>query len=123
MTEASRLVSVIIPVYNGEAFLAEAVESIQRQNCHSLEIIIVDDGSTDSTGSVVASLQADVRYVYQPNNSGPAAARNRGLQMAQGNVIGFLDADDDLWPDNKLAVQLACLAAQPRTEIVLGYVQ
>ena len=67
-------VSVIIPVYNGEAFLAEAVESIQRQGYHPLEIIIVDDGSTDGTANVVASLQADVRYVHQPN-SGPAAAR------------------------------------------------
>jgi len=118
---AKPFVSVIIPVYNGETFLAEAVESIQRQGYPPLEIIIVDDGSTDSTANVVASLQADVRYVYQ-TNSGPAAARNRGLGMAQGDVIGFLDADD-LWPDNKLAVQLACLAAQPRTEIVLGYVQ
>lgn len=114
-------VSVIIPVYNGEAFLAKAVESIQQQAYQPLEIIIIDDGSTDGTAKIAASFKDSVRYVYQPN-SGPAAARNRGLRMARGSVIGFLDADD-LWPENKLELQLACLFEAPPIEIVLGHIQ
>ena len=111
-------VSIIIPVYNGEAFLEEAVESIRRQNYQPLEIIIVNDGSTDGTAKIAASFKGDVRYVFQPN-SGPPAARNRGLRMARGNVISFLDADD-LWSENKLELQLSHLADDPSVEIVLG---
>jgi glycosyltransferase involved in cell wall biosynthesis len=114
-------VSVIIPVYNGETFLAEAVESVQQLNYHPLEILIVDDGSTDGTAGIAKSFQGDVRYVYQ-QNQGPAAARNTGLKMARGNIIAFLDADD-LWPKNKLEIQLACLAANPSVEIVGGYIK
>jgi glycosyltransferase involved in cell wall biosynthesis len=105
------LVSCIIPVYNGERFLAEAVESILAQTYQNLEIIIVDDGSTDGTASVAASFGDRVRYVRQ-KNSGPAAARNRGLQEARGEFIGFLDADD-LWAENKLQRQLAHFRARP----------
>ena len=86
-------VSVIIPAYNGEAYLAEAVESTQRQNYHPLEIIIVDDGSTDGTAQIATSFKGEVRYMYQPNSGGPAAGRNRGLKMARGEVIAFLDQD------------------------------
>lgn len=117
----SFFLSVIIPVYNGERFLAEAVESIQRQAHQPLEIIIVDDGSTDNTATIAASLDGHIRYAFQ-NNSGPPAARNKGLQMARGNVISFLDADD-LWSENKLEVQLGRLAVAPTVEIVLGRTQ
>jgi len=114
-------VSVIIPVYNGEAFLTAAVESIQRQAHYPLEIIIIDDGSTDATASIAANFDNNVYYISQPN-SGPAAARNRGIKMARGNVIAFLDADD-LWPDNKLERQLTRLADDPSVEIVMGLTQ
>ena len=114
-------VSVIIPVYNGEAFLAEAVESVQRQAYQPLELIIVDDGSTDGTAEVAANLPGHVRYVCQPNHGAPAA-RNKGLKMARGNVIAFLDADD-LWHENKLALQLARLASNPSAEVIVGYSQ
>ena len=114
-------VSVIVPVFNGEAFLAEAVDSIRRQAYEPLEIIVVDDGSTDGTRRIVSGLGGDVKYVYQAN-SGPAAARNKGLTLAQGNVIAFLDADDR-WPDDKLRLQLSCLAANPSVEIVQGHIQ
>src|SRR5579871_1893267 len=97
--------SVIIPVYNAEAFLAQAVESVRRQTVKPLEIIVVDDGSTDNSAQVAARL--DVHYIYQPNR-GPAAARNRALTAARGQFIAFLDADD-LWPDNKLAMQTEIL--------------
>ena len=105
MTAPNFFVSAIIPVYNGEAFLAEAAASIQRQRVDALEIIIVNDGSTDGTAEVIESLQGTIRSASQPNR-GPAAARSRGVRMAQGNVIAFLDADD-LWPEDKLEIQLA----------------
>ncbi len=114
-------VSVIIPVYNGETYIAEAVESINRQNHEPLEVIIIDDGSTDNTAKIVESLSGNIRYVYQ-SNSGPAAARNRGIGMAEGNVMGFLDADD-LWSENKLKIQTGILDQNPGMEIVLGLLQ
>lgn len=114
-------ISVILPVCNGERFLAEAVASIRRQSVRPLEIIIVDDGSTDGTPELIRSLGTDVRSVAQPN-AGPAAARNTGIRLAQGEVLAFLDADD-VWPDNALAVLLAHLADESLPDIVLGRVQ
>ncbi len=120
MIEENPLVSVIMPVYNGETFLAEAVESIQQQAYQPLEIIIVDDGSTDGTAQIAANFKGDVRCVYQPN-SGQAVARNRGLRMVRGDIIGFLDADD-LWAENKLEVQLPHVTSDLSVEIVLGHI-
>lgn len=115
-------VSVIIPVYNGEAFLAGAIESIQQQNYQPLEIIIVDDGSTDATAAIAQGLKdASIRYFYQ-SNQGPSAARNKGLQMARGDVIGFLDADD-LWTEGSLKYQLQCLEKDVSIEVVNGLTQ
>ena len=113
------LVSVIVPVYNGERFLAEAVESIRRQNYEELEIIIVDDGSIDGTPRIISGLP--VRS-FRQENRGPSAARNRGLREACGEIIAFLDADD-LWPEGKLALQLPRLLAEPELEIVLGRIK
>jgi glycosyltransferase involved in cell wall biosynthesis len=111
-------VSVIIPVYNGEMYLEEAVESIKQQNYEPLEIILVDDGSTDSTAKIAENMHGNIRYVYQ-SNSGPAAARNRGLKMARGNIMAFLDADD-LWPATKLHIQVLRLIKKPLLEVVMG---
>lgn len=115
------LISVIIPVYNGAEFLPDAVASVRAQAYAALEIIVVDDGSTDHTAQVVQTLGNGIRYLYQPNQ-GPAAARNVGLAAAQGELIAFLDADD-LWPVDKLAQQLPALAAAPETAIVWGCTQ
>jgi glycosyltransferase involved in cell wall biosynthesis len=115
------MVSVILPVYNGEEFLVDAIASIQQQDYRPLEIILVDDGSTDQTARIAVDFQADVHYVYQ-SNSGPASARNRGLTLAQGHFVAFLDADD-LWPTNKLRFQIDFLNAHPQVEIALGRVQ
>lgn len=112
------LISVIMPVYNGAEFLAEAVASIAAQAYQPLEIIVVDDGSTDETATVVLRLGNGIRYFYQPNQ-GPAAARNAGLAIAQGELIAFLDVDD-LWPADKLAQQMACLNANAETQVVWG---
>lgn len=114
-------VSVIIPVYNAERFLLEAVESIQRQDYQPMEIIIVDDGSTDSSASLISTLGDDIRYISQ-ENQGPSAARNQGLSMAHGNVTAFLDADD-IWPQGRLHMQLERLQQDPNLEVVLGRTQ
>lgn len=117
----SFFVSVIIPVYNGEVFLKEAFESIRQQEYKPLEIIIVDDGSTDNTKEIAASFEKEVRYHYQPN-SGLPAARNSGVKMAIGDVISFLDVDD-LWSKDKTRLQTEILKKSPSAEIVLGYTQ
>ena len=114
-------VSVIIPVHNGERFLAEAVRSVLEQDYEPLEIIIVDDGSTDNTADIASCFEGNIRYIYQPNR-GPSAARNLGIRMAAGNVIAFLDVDD-LWTVDNLKRQIAVLAADPSVKIVQGLIQ
>ncbi|HXJ83056.1 MAG TPA: glycosyltransferase [Candidatus Methylomirabilis sp.] len=113
------LVSVIMPVYNGEAFLREAVESIRRQPHPRLEIIVVDDGSTDDSASLAESLGPPVRLVRQPHRGLPAS-HNQGVAVAGGELMAFLDCDD-LWTEDKLAIQLAILREHPGIDIVLGH--
>lgn len=115
------LISVIIPVHNGAEFLPDAIASVRAQGYSSLEIIVVDDGSTDRTAQVVQTLGESIHYLYQ-QNQGPAAARNAGVAAARGELITFLDADD-LWPADKLALQLPALAAAPHAVLVWGYTQ
>ncbi len=115
------LVSAIIPVYNGSAFIAQAIASIRDQDYAPLEILVIDDGSTDATADVVRGLGADIRYLRQENR-GPAAARNRGLALARGSLIAFLDADD-LWPQGKLRAQVQYLEEHPQVAIVLGRIE
>ena len=115
------LVSVVIPVFNGEIFLREAVQSVLAQKYSPLEIIIVDDGSTDGTATVARCLPETIRYLHQ-TNKGPAAARNCGIKHARGSLIAFTDADD-LWPEAKLELQLPYLIRDPAIEIVMGRIQ
>lgn len=115
------LLSVIIPVYNGEKYLAEAIENVKNQNYQPLEIIVIDDGSTDKTAEVAGEFKDSIHYAYQ-ENSGPSAARNCGIKMANGDVITFLDVDD-LWSDDKLKLQMDYLANNPSVEIVQGLIQ
>ncbi|MCX6033073.1 MAG: glycosyltransferase family A protein [Chloroflexi bacterium] len=112
---------MIVPVYNGERYLAEAIASVRRQAYAPLEIIIVDDGSTDGTATLIERLGSDIRTVHQANQ-GPAAARNRGLELVTGDLIAFIDADD-LWPDDKLRLQLPVLHDDRTIQIVMGKVQ
>ena len=121
MERCTPSISVIIPVFNGAAFLTEAVASIHAQQIPVSEIIIVDDGSTDETAAVAAGLGKGIRYAYQ-SNQGPHAAQNTGLALAQGKVIAFLDADDR-WAVDKLNVQLPLLLSDLHPEIVLGFLQ
>lgn len=117
----SALISCIVPVYNGERYLTEALNSILAQTYRPIEIIIADDGSTDGTRSIAIAYAADARYVWQ-TNGGPAAARNLGLCNARGEFVAFLDADD-LWQPTKLELQMARFAAQPELEVSLTFVQ
>ncbi len=110
--------SVIIPAYNAVTHLAEAVANVRSQPHAPAEIIIVDDGSTDSTAALAQSLGPDIRYFHQ-TNQGPAAARNLGISHARHDILAFIDADD-LWPGNKIERQLGHLAAHPEFEMVLG---
>ncbi len=114
-------ISCIVPVYNGERYVKEALDSILAQTYRPLEIIVVDDSSTDGTAEVVAGYGDQVNYVRQPN-SGPAGARNRGVSEAHGRFIAFLDADD-LWHPGKLERQIARFQARPALDLCVTYVQ
>jgi glycosyltransferase involved in cell wall biosynthesis len=111
-------VSVVIPCFNAAAFLATAVESVIRQRGDPIEIIVVDDGSTDETASIALSFGSAVKLLRQPN-AGIGAARNAGLALAGGEIVAFLDADD-LWTDNSLAARLMVLQASPDIDGVFG---
>src|ERR1700722_11358410 len=98
VTERNPGVSVIIPTYNYGSFLADCVKSVLRQSEKSIEIIIVDDGSTDSTPDVVKPFTGKVKYIFQ-ENKGLSSARNTGLKHASGDLVQFLDSDDLLGID------------------------
>jgi glycosyltransferase involved in cell wall biosynthesis len=115
------LVTCIVPVFNCEAYLAESIDSILAQAHRPLEIIVVDDGSTDGTAAVIDSFGDKVRGLRQAN-AGPAVARNTGLAAAHGDFIAFNDSDD-LWAPEKLAVQLALLDAKPDLDFCVAHVQ
>ena len=115
------LVSVIVPVFNGEKFLDQALASVLGQQCSACEIIVVDDGSTDGTARIVSTQKKNVLYHYQ-KNSGPSAARNAGLSMAQGEYVAFLDADD-LWPCDRMFRLLEFLRNEPVADVVIGHSQ
>ncbi len=110
------LVSVIIPCYNGEAFLKEAIESALAQSYHRVEVIVVNDGSTDRSGEIAQKLP--VRYIRQPNR-GLTASRNLGVRESRGSYIVFLDADDRLRPE-AIETGLSVLAQRPECAMAVG---
>lgn len=110
------MVSVIMPVHNGAQFLREAIESALAQDYTPVEIIVVDDGSTDATPQILASFGSRIRHIRQ-TNSGAAAARNAALQASRGEYLAFLDADD-LWLPQKLRVQIDYLGSHPDVDLV-----
>jgi glycosyltransferase involved in cell wall biosynthesis len=114
------LVSVVIPVYNGARFLAEAIESVLAQTYRTFEVVVVDDGSTDSTPDIARGYTS-VRYVRRAHE-GTAAARNHGVRNSTGEFLAFLDADD-LWMPDKLRLQMQAFEADPGLEIVSGLVE
>ncbi len=114
-------VSVIIPVHNGEAYLSEALASVFAQTSPAHEIIIVDDGSTDSSPEILRSF-GDRLSVVRQENQGVAAARNVGLGLASGDAIAFLD-QDDLWPEDRNRAMVEILAKDPVIDVVAGLVE
>lgn len=112
-------VSVIIPTYNRAAFLEDAVKSVLRQTYPKVELIVIDDGSTDQTKTLVEKYAGKLTYVYQ-ENKGVAAARNRGIAEAANPLIAFLDSDDRFAPQ-KIAVQLA--AMQQNSSVLVSHTQ
>lgn len=117
MNTASPPVSVIVPVYNGEPFLAEALHSITTQEYGPLQVLVVDDGSTDASAAIAARF-AGVTVLQQPHG-GLHAALDQGLRCAVGDFITFLDADDR-WLPGKLAHQIAALRQHPAVDLVFG---
>jgi glycosyltransferase involved in cell wall biosynthesis len=119
MTPTASLVTCIVPVHDGERYLAETLASIAAQTHRCLEIVVVDDGSTDRSLEIARAHPAGARCVSQAQ-AGHAAARNRGVGLAAGEFIAFLDADD-LWAPAKLALQLAAFDARPALGVVFGH--
>lgn len=115
------LVSVVIPAYNGADYIGETIESILAQSYRPLEVLVVDDGSTDGTAEVVRRFGDPVRYVRQ-ENAGTAAARNRAVAESRGEFIALLD-QDDLWVPHKLARQIPRFAEDPRIGLVFAGIE
>jgi glycosyltransferase involved in cell wall biosynthesis len=108
------LVSVVIPVYNGEKFIADSIQSVLGQTYQPVEIIVVDDGSGDSTAEIARSFEG-VKYIYQ-ENQGHGQAKNTGIDAANGDYLAFNDVDD-VWKPKKLELQMDILQKNPE----IGY--
>lgn len=116
----SDMISVIIPVYNGEKTIIKTLKSVLTQTFSNIEIIIINDGSTDSTLEVISSI-TDIRIkILSYSNAGLAASRNRGISESTGKYISFIDADD-LWTPDKLEVQLKALHQFPQAAIAYSW--
>nr|WP_136251738.1 glycosyltransferase [Ningiella ruwaisensis] len=114
--EKQPLVSVIIPVYNGEAYLQQAIESVLKQCYTNIELIAVNDGSTDSSGDVIQNYSEDLIYINQ-ENQGVAFARTAGLEKSSGELIAFLD-QDDYWFIDKIEKQVSLFEQNPNIGLV-----
>jgi len=113
------LVSVVVPVYNGERYIEDCLRSILEQDYPALEVIVVDDGSSDATESQVRALDDPRVQFHRQANAGSAVARNRGVECAQGEFIAFNDSDD-LWAPHRLKQQVRYLREQPELHAVCG---
>ena len=114
-------ISAIIPTYNNAEFIEEAINSILAQSHPVDEIIVIDDGSSDNTETLIQTIRQKtdkLSYIKQ-HNQGPSAARNHGIEIANGDWIAFLDADDR-WPKDKIALQIAALQREPSLQLISG---
>src|SRR5262245_16815658 len=120
---AGGIVSVIMPVYGGERFVAAAIESVLAQTYRSFELVVVNDGSPDESARVISHFlpHPQIRYLEQ-SNACVAAARNKGLANSRGVFVGLLD-QDDLWLPTKLERQVAYLDAHPGVGLVHSHVE
>ncbi len=120
MSSIAPEVSVVIPVHNGEKYLAESIQSVLAQEHVALEILVVDNASTDGTPSV-AGMFPSIRY-FHLEEKGLAKALNYGVEQSRSTFLAFLDADD-LWKPNKLARQLEAFARDPGLEMVFAHIE
>jgi glycosyltransferase involved in cell wall biosynthesis len=114
-------ISTIIPVLNGARYIARAIESILEQNHPNMEVIVVDDGSTDETKKVVGQYIPDVTYYYH-EHKGIAATMNRGVNMSSGEFLCFLDSDD-FWLPGKIHLQMDVMEKDTEVDMVYGHVK
>ncbi|MCW6037046.1 glycosyltransferase [Spirulina subsalsa FACHB-351] len=114
------IISVIIPAYNAETTIQATAESVLNQSFKDLELIIINDGSTDKTVEVVSSLLDERIHLLSYPNSGPQKSRNRGVEVATGDYLAFLDADD-LWTTDKLESQLTALQKNPDCAVAYSW--
>ncbi len=117
----NNLISAIISVYNCERYLSEAIESVLAQTYRPIEVIIIDDGSTDRTAEVALRYEPEITYFYQPN-AGSSAARNQGIRLSRGSYLAFHDADDT-WVKDKLALQMQVFHDDQQVDAVFGHVK
>lgn len=117
----SPVVTCVVPVYNGARYVSDALYSILAQRHRPIDVIAVDDGSTDTSPHILASFGDAIRVVAQAN-AGPASARNAGVRAARGEFIAFLD-QDDRWHHDKLTRQVAHLAEHPAVDVVVAHVE
>jgi glycosyltransferase involved in cell wall biosynthesis len=113
-------ISVIIPAYNGEKTILETIQSVRQQTFTDIEIIVINDGSKDSTVSLVSAIDDPRIKIYSYENGGLPTARNRGIARATGAYLSFIDADD-LWTPNKLEAQLNALQQHPEAGVAYSW--
>jgi glycosyltransferase involved in cell wall biosynthesis len=114
------LVSIILPVFNTEKYVAQAIQSVLDQSYKNLEIICINDGSSDNSLEIVKSFGDKIIIVDLEKNSGIAAARNEGIKIAHGDYLAFMDSDD-LWTPNKIELQMNEFEKNPQLQISFTY--
>lgn len=114
------IISVIIPAYNAEKTIQETINSVLNQTFQDFEIIVINDGSTDSTLNIVSGINDPRIKIFSYPNSGAAVSRNRGFDVANGEYIALLDADD-LWTSDKLEAQYNALKSHPQASVVYSW--
>ena len=113
-------ISVIIPVFNGEKTIQETIDSILNQTFQNIELIIINDGSTDSTVQIINNISDSRIKLFSYANGGLSTSRNRGISLAQGEYISFIDADD-LWTPDKLESQWQALQENPQADVAYSW--
>jgi glycosyltransferase involved in cell wall biosynthesis len=119
MTDAAPSLTCIIPTYNRSGYVRDCLAALRDSGVPDLEIIVADDGSTDETREVVASIRPSAKYYWQPNSGTPATARNAAFALSQGRYVGFLDCDD-AWLPNAPARAVALLDRHPEVDVLFA---
>ncbi|MGB3636849.1 MAG: glycosyltransferase [Rivularia sp. (in: cyanobacteria)] len=121
INNSTPLISVIIPVYNGEKTIGETIHSVLNQTYRNIELIVINDGSLDLTLNITSGIKDARLKVFYYKNAGVCMSRNRGIERASGQFISFLDADD-IWTPDKLEAQLKALQANPQASVAYSWV-